>query len=86
MIIKFFGILFIFFFLFPYVFRWLLKAFVVSQVNKVQDQFKQQQHQTYQRPNPRQEGKITVDYAPPKSDKSTDTFKGGEYVDYEEVK
>jgi hypothetical protein len=80
---KFLGILFIFFFIFPYVFRWLIKAFVASQVNKAQQHFQQQQT-NYQRPNPKQEGKITVDYAPPKSDKND--FRGGEYVDYEEVK
>lgn len=38
----------------------------------------------YQQQRP--EGKINVDYAPKnKKEKSSDNFRGGEYVDYEEV-
>ena len=40
----------------------------------------------YQAP-PKNDGRIKVDYAPEnKKGKSSDNFKGGEYIDYEEVK
>ena len=39
-----------------------------------------------QRP-PKREGEINIDYNPQHSDKKFgDDFKGGEYIDYEEVK
>ena len=41
-----------------------------------------QQQQQHRQPD----GKINVEYAPKdKKDKSSDNFRGGEYVDYEEV-
>ena len=42
--------------------------------------------QRYQQQYRQPEGKINVEYAPrDKKDKSSDNFRGGEYVDYEEV-
>jgi fructose-specific component phosphotransferase system IIB-like protein len=32
------------------------------------------------------DGKVQIDYAPNKDEKSGKTFKGGDYVDFEEVK
>ena len=42
--------------------------------------------QRYQQQYRQPEGKINVEYAPKdKKEKSSDNFRGGEYVDYEEV-
>ena len=44
----------------------------------------QQQRRTRQRPS---DGNVEINYNPKnKKDKNTHNFKGGEYVDYEEVK
>lgn len=40
--------------------------------------------QRYQRRTPG-DGNVNVDYIPKKDKKSSDSFRGGEYVDYEEV-
>ncbi|MFC0185854.1 protein of unknown function [Pseudarcicella hirudinis] len=86
MIIKFLGIVFLVFFLFPRLIKWLVKGFVVSQMNKSQQQFYEQQRNAQS--SQKREGQIDVDYVPPrnKNPKSTDDFRGGEYIDYEEVK
>ncbi len=64
---------------FPRVLRWGLKMFIGSQINKVQNDFKNQA-----KTKPQKEGEIKVDYT--KSNKKDEHLKGGEYVDYEEVK
>lgn len=38
------------------------------------------------RANPKQDGKISVDYVPPAPKKGPNLDKGGEFVDFEEVK
>ncbi len=45
--------------------------------------FTQQQYQ--QKQPPPGSGNVHIDYVPRKDKKSADRFKGGEYVDYEEV-
>jgi flagellar basal body-associated protein FliL len=67
---------------------WLIKVIVrlalpilfQSIVKKAQDHANQQYQQQYKKPD----GKITVDYIPPRdNDKGS---SGGEFVDYEEIK
>ena len=69
---------------------WLIKSafryfFVnlIKQAQRQQEQFRQQQNSSYSRPT---DGNVNVRTAPPKkSKKSSENFKGGDYVDYEEV-
>ncbi len=82
---KFFIILALILFVFPRLLKWALRGFVVSQINKAQQNYQQQQQPNYQSSHKR-EGQIDVDFVPPKSGKSSDDFRGGEYIDYEEVK
>jgi len=42
-------------------------------------------NQNYQKQPPPGKGNLHVDYVPQKEKKSADRFKGGEYVEYEEV-
>lgn len=75
---KFLLIILFVFFLFPILVRYLFRLFI-------QDQYRKAQNQFYGHPPKqanRKEGDIKVEYAPPKKD----NLKGGEYVDYEEVK
>lgn len=66
--------------LIPPVRRWLFWLIVGKQLMK--EQKKRQTHQY--RTNAKKKGDINVDYVPDDNKKSD--FKGGEYVDYEEVK
>ncbi len=93
---KFFITLLLIFFLLrllmPYLIRWALQAFVKRTIRKggfsgtfgrppfSPDSFQQRQ--------PAPEGKVNVDYVPEEGKPRTNgtDFKGGEYVDYEEVK
>ncbi len=84
--IKFLLILFIVFYLLwkvgGFLFRnILLKSFMKQQQANFQ-QGKQQQKQ-YRRPA---NGNVNVEFIPPESTSKGKTFKGGEYVDYEEIK
>ncbi len=79
-------ILLVIFFVFPRLLKWAFKGFVVSQFNKAQQDFQQQQRAQYSPNNRKREGEIDVDYVPTKKGKSTENFNGGEYIDYEEVK
>ncbi len=92
---KFFITLLLIFFLLrlvmPYIIRWALQAFVKRTIRKGgftgtfgQAPFSQESFQ--QRPAP--EGKINIDYVPEENQPKANgnDFKGGEYVDYEEVK
>ena len=80
---KFIIILVSLFILLPRLFKWLLKAFVVKNISKVQEEFYKQQQQASRSSN-QQEGEVYVNIKDPKSKKKG--FDGGEYVDYEEVK
>ena len=88
--VKFLLTLFIFFFLVRYVvpavLRLLVGAFVQKQARRYSDTFGQQAPPPPPR-RPTEPGKVRVDYVPPtaKNGQSTE-FKGGEYVDFEEVK
>lgn len=77
---KFLIILLVIFFVFPPLLRYLFRLFIKDQFQKAQKQF-YNEHARPQRP----EGRIDVDYVPPQKGKGQD-FKGGEYIDYEEVK
>ncbi len=93
---KFFITLLILFFLLrlvmPYIIRWALQTFVKRTIRKggFTGTFGQPPFpQDFAQPRPKApEGKINIDYVPetgkPKPNNSD--FKGGEYVDYEEVK
>ncbi|QMU30814.1 DUF4834 family protein [Adhaeribacter radiodurans] len=93
---KFFIILIITFFLMrllmPYIIRWVLQVFVKRTIRKggFTGTFGQPPFQQgpFQQQNQAQEGKINIDYVPNenKAKPSGGEFKGGEYVDYEEVK
>lgn len=82
--LKFIIILAFIFYILPRLIKWALKGFIVTQVNKAQQDVRQQQkaYQTQQK----REGQIDVDYVPKKNEKKSENFGGGEYVDYEEVK
>ncbi|HEY0895119.1 MAG TPA: DUF4834 family protein [Sphingobacteriaceae bacterium] len=71
---------------------WLIKMIVrlalpmlfQSLVNKAQQQANQQFRQQHQQQNRRPEGRIQVDYVPPRE---KDRGKsGGEFIEYEEIK
>lgn len=84
-IISFFLILYLLWRVFGFVFR----ALFMVMGKRVFDRAKQQQQQ-YQQQQYRQtrnsDGSIRIDHVPPKSKKEETDFKGGEYVDYEEIK
>ncbi|MDQ4141696.1 MAG: DUF4834 family protein [Bacteroidota bacterium] len=93
---KFFITLLVIFFLLrllmPYIIKWVLQAFVKRTIRKGgftgtfgQPPFQQNPFQQQQRT---QEGKVNIDYVPNGNKTKPDgsDFKGGEYVDYEEVK
>lgn len=81
---KFIIIFAIIFYILPKLMKWALKGFIVTQVNKAQQDMRQSQrgHQSQQK----REGEIDIDFVPKKNGKNTGNFGGGEYVDYEEVK
>lgn len=60
--------------------RFLFWLIVGRQLTKVQKRYNQQT----QKHRAKQEGEINVDYVPNKGKK--DDFRGGQYIDYEEVK
>jgi hypothetical protein len=70
----------------PYLIRWWLKSFVNKHIRN--GQFQNPYRTASQPPRPRQpEGAINIDYIPEEQPNQPKTdFKGGEYVDYEEVK
>ncbi|UOR04400.1 DUF4834 family protein [Hymenobacter aerilatus] len=90
---KFLLFLFIFFFLVryvvPLVLRFVVGRFLQKQARRYGDAFGQQAPFGQPRPSspPPAPGQVRVDYVPPKATKAGDKeFKGGEYVDFEEVK
>jgi len=82
--VKFIIILALIFYVLPKLIKWALKGFIVTQVNKVQQDMQQQQkaYESQRRP----EGEIDVDYSSKNKGKKSENFGGGDYVDYEEVK
>ena len=79
------------FILFILVAGWILKAvlrlFAVGLFGQAQQQQQRNFNGGQQQQRPK-EGNVNIDYAPKdqKTKKSSDNFKGGDYVDYEEVK
>ena len=93
---KFFITLLLIFFLLrllmPYIIRWALQTFVKRTLRKGgftgtfgQPPFSQDSFQQPHQPTP--EGKVNIDYVPEEGKAKTNgsDFKGGEYVDFEEV-
>lgn len=85
MLIKIILIILFIIFIFPSLLKWAFRGFVVSQINKAQQDFQQQQR-SQNTSNQKREGQIDVDFVPTKKGKGTENFNGGEYIDYEEVK
>ncbi len=78
MFFKFLIITFAIMYFFPRVLRWGLKLFISNQMDKVQQDFKTQA-------KPKQkEGEININFD--KKAANSEHLKGGEYIDYEEVK
>lgn len=73
-------------FVFPYVLRWALKAFIKKTIRN--GQFMNVDPTAFQSGNqPQPEGEVKVDYVPKQAQPGpAKDFGGGEYVDYEEVK
>ncbi len=74
---KFLLTLILIFVLVPPLLRLALRFFISNQVSKAQRQVAEQQ-----RAAQRREGRTQVDTPPARKD----SFRGGEYVDYEEIK
>ncbi|GAB3828122.1 DUF4834 family protein [Hymenobacter jeollabukensis] len=81
----------------PYVLRYALSSFVRKQMRTGgmpfgadAGAFGQQAPPRYERPNPRPTeptGEVRVDYVPPKAPRQPKKeFRGGDYVEFEEVK
>ena len=74
----------------PWILRFLLKVFVKKQIKKHgfnmpnQCPFQHHHNQRQQHRHQQSTGKINIDYIP--EDPNKKDFRGGEYVDYEEVK
>jgi len=76
----------LFFVVFSWIFRTVSKFFLGNVVKQAQQ--KQAQQQNYQQTRP-SDGNVNVKFSSDKkskSAKSSDDFKGGDYVDYEELK
>ena len=76
----------LFFLVFSFIFRTISRFFFGSVIRQAQQQQQQRHSQQYQRTRP-SDGNVNVDFAPKESrkQKSSDDFKGGDYVDYEEL-
>ncbi|HSI90738.1 MAG TPA: DUF4834 family protein [Adhaeribacter sp.] len=71
----------------PVLLRWLITFFVKKHIRNGsfgpgQHPFGQSQQHRYQKPA----GEVKIDYIPEDKAKPNQDFKGGEYVDYEEIK
>ena len=80
--IKFILVVFILTFIFMKVMGFLFRMLGGSQASAKSRNFSQHQ---YDKSSTRK-GNVHIDYVPEKEKKSSGRFKGGEYVDYEEVK
>lgn len=70
--------------LFPY----LMATFVGKMQREAQKQYEQQTGNYSQEQAPKPDGKVRIDYVPPKSTKKSPSSNGkaGEFVDFEEIK
>jgi hypothetical protein len=78
------------YYIFKLAFRFLLPLFVSRQARKMQDKQEKAQRD-YVNKRRSQEGKVTIEYDPSQKKKghttnTNTTDKGGEYVDFEEIK
>ncbi len=74
------------FIVFSWIFRTVTRFLMGGVIRQAQQQ---QQRQTQHQQNRPPSGNVNVDFNPGKSaskKKSSDNFKGGDYVDYEELK
>jgi hypothetical protein len=70
----------------PIIFRWWLKSFMNKHIRNGQFQGAYR-YNSNQPPRPEKpEGALNIDYIPEDPPKEPKDLKGGEYVDYEEVK
>ena len=87
--IKFLIIVTILFFFFKrfggWILRMLLKAFLGNQAKKFQQAQTNGFNRTQQEKETKKEGEITINHVPEK-EKNKFNFKGGDYVDFEELK
>ena len=81
--LKLIAIILVFIYVIMPLIRFLMKAFVITQVHKKMSENDIRTKQAAARA--RKEGTIDVDYVPPKTKPKTDDI-GGDYVPYEEVK
>lgn len=88
-----------FYYIFKFVMRLLMPFALRKMAEKLMQKAQQGQAngQSYQyttqnpfdqfkNPNPKSEGKITVDYVPPKEEQRKGTATAGEFIDFEEIK
>jgi len=70
---------------FSWIFRGVVRFLSIGLFGQAQQQQSNRQYQQQKRPS---DGNVHVDYAPKQNSnkKSSENFKGGDYVDYEEVK
>lgn len=59
---------------------------LIKQAQQQQQQFNQQRQSAYKQQAKPKDGNVSVQFSPKKKEeKSSENFKGGDYVDYEEV-
>ncbi len=88
-ILKFFLILFCIYFIFSRLGGYMLRGllwFIGTQAVKKQTQYYNQNSSTPSNERKRSEGEIKIAYIPDNKKGKEVDFKGGDYVDYEEVK
>lgn len=78
------------FLIFVIAFAFIMRLLSRSMIGRLYKQAQQQQREAASNQQRRQakpaDGNVNVEYAPKKSNpKSADNFKGGDYVDYEEI-
>jgi hypothetical protein len=78
--------------LFAFAAWWIFKSVarflfgnLVKQAQQQQQQFNQQRQSGHSQQAKPKDGNVSVQFSPKKDKKSADNFKGGDYVDYEEV-
>lgn len=74
-------IIFFFYYLIKFLFRYILPIFLTKQVNKMKDQQRRSYSDNY---NPSKEGETSIDKKP-NSKSGGSSKKVGEYVDFEEI-
>lgn len=80
--------LILFVFVFSWIFRAVVRFFSVGLFGQAQQQRNFNGQRQYQQSKKSTDGNVNIDYAPKSNTgkKSSENYKGGDYVDYEEVK